>query len=83
MVAFDSWYSSLEHLKTVRCYDWHWLTRLKGNRQVNPDRRGNRALRDCTISPDGTVVHLKGYGLIQVFRIDTQTVPRSTGPQMC
>ncbi|MDQ4032468.1 MAG: transposase [Actinomycetota bacterium] len=70
-VAFDSWYSSLANLKTVRGYGWHWLTRLKSNRQVNPDRRGNRALRDCDISPDGTVVHLKGYGLIQVFRIDT------------
>ncbi len=71
LVAFDSWYSSLENLKTVRSSAWHWLTRLKSNRQVNPDRRGNRALRDCDIATDGTVVHLKGYGLIQVFRIDT------------
>ncbi len=70
-VAFDSWYSSLANLKTVRGYGWHWLTRLKSNRQVNPDRTGNRALKACAISPEGTVVHLKGYGLIQVFRIDT------------
>ena len=71
VVAFDSWYSSLENLKTIRSYGWHWLTRLKGNRQVNPDGTGNRALAECTISPDGTVVHLKGDGMIQVFRIDT------------
>jgi putative transposase len=71
LVAFDSWYSSLENLKTVRSFDWHWLTRLKSNRQVNPDGRGNRALAECDISADGTVVHLKGYGMIQVFRIDT------------
>ena len=70
-VAFDSWYSSLENLKTIRSYQWHWLTRLKGNRQVNPDGTGNRALAECVIAPEGTVVHLKGYGLIQVFRIDT------------
>ena len=70
-VAFDSWYSSLANLKTVRGYGWHWLTRLKGNRQVNPDGTGNRALKDCAIAPDGTVVHLKGYGMIQVFRIAT------------
>ncbi len=70
-VAFDSWYSGLANLKTVRGFGWHWLTRLKGNRQVNPDGRGNRALKDCNISADGTVVHLKGYGMIQVFRIDT------------
>jgi len=83
LVAFDSWYSSLENLKTVRSYDWHWLTRLKSNRQVNPDRRGNCALRDCAISPDGTVVHLKGYGLIQVFRIATPDGDTEYGPRMC
>ena len=71
LVAFDSWYSSLENLKTVRGLAWHWLTRLKGNRQVNPDGSGNRALAECDISADGTVVHLKGYGMIAVFRIDT------------
>ena len=70
-VAFDSWYSSLENLKTVRSFDWHWLTRLKSNRQVNPDGSGNRALSECDISEDGTVVHLKSYGMVQVFRIVT------------
>jgi hypothetical protein len=70
-VAFDSWYSSLENLKAVRDNGWHWFTRLKGNRQVNPDGTGNRALQDCAITADGTVVHLKGYGMIQVFRIAT------------
>ena len=71
LVAFDSWYSGLENLKTVRSFGWHWLTRLKSNRQVNPDRTGNRALAECVIAADGTVVHLKGYGMIQVFRIAT------------
>ena len=70
-VAFDGWYSSLENLKTVRDYGWHWVTRLKGNRQVNPDDTGNRALAECDIAADGTVVHLKGYGMIGVFRIVT------------
>jgi hypothetical protein len=70
-VAFDGWYSSLENLKTIRSFGWHWLTRLKSNRQVNPDGTGNRALKECAISEDGTVVHLKGYGMIQVVRIDT------------
>jgi putative transposase len=71
LVAFDSWSSALENLKTVRRYEWHWLTRLKGNRQVNPDGTGNRPLSECEMSADGTVVHLKGSGMIQVFRIDT------------
>jgi putative transposase len=71
LVAFDGWYSSVEKLKTVRGCGWHWLTRLKGNRQVNPDGKGNRALAACEIAADGTVVQLQGYGMIHVFRIDT------------
>jgi putative transposase len=70
-VCFDSWYSSLENLKQIRSFGWQWLTRLKSNRLVNPDRSGNRVLSECTISGDGTRVHLKGYGFILVFRIDT------------
>lgn len=68
-VVFDSWYSSLKHLKTIRQYHWHWLTQLKSNRQVNFDRQGNRPIKELPISETGTIVHLKGYGLIQVFKI--------------
>ena len=39
-VLFDGWYSSLDNLKTLRTLGWPWLTRLKANRRVNPDRRG-------------------------------------------
>jgi hypothetical protein len=71
VVAFDSWYSSLANLKHVRSLGWHWFTQLKSNRQVDPERTGNRAVRDVAMAAAGTVVHLKGYGLIKVFRIDT------------
>lgn len=70
-ICFDSWYSGLENLKSIRALRWHWLTRLKNNRLVNPDGNGNRQLADCAISTVGTRVHLKGYGFILVFRIDT------------
>lgn len=70
-VAFDSWYSSLENLKAIRAHGWEWFTRLKANRQVNPDGSGNRALGECRIREAGTRVHLKGDGYILVFRIDT------------
>src|SRR5215218_6433336 len=70
-VCFDSWYSSLQNLKHIRSLGWHWLTRLKDNRLVNPDGSGNRALGACAIGNGGTRVHLKGYGFILVFRIDT------------
>lgn len=67
-VLFDSWYASLENLKTVRGYGWHWLTQLKGNRQVNPDGQGNVPLHALTIPESGRQVHLRGYGFIKVFR---------------
>jgi hypothetical protein len=70
-VLFDSWYSSLENLKTVRGYGWRWLTQLKSNRLVNPDGRGNRPVSQVEISAKGTVVHLKGYGFVKVFLIVT------------
>ena len=68
-VLFDSWYSSLANLKFIRTLGWQWCARLKANRQVDPDRTGNRPLAHCAISAQGTVVHLKGYGMIKVFRI--------------
>jgi putative transposase len=68
-VAFDGWYSGLDNLKLIRGLGWRWLTRLKANRRVNRDRRGNQAVGETAIEPGGTVVHLEGYGLIRVFRI--------------
>ena len=68
-VLFDGWYSSLENLKRLRALGWPWLTRLKSNRKVNPDRTGLRAVSACEITATGTVVHLEGYGFIKVFRI--------------
>lgn len=56
-VVFDGWYSSLDNLKLIRTYSWIWLTRLKRNRQVNPDRSGNRPLSEADIASSGTIVH--------------------------
>ena len=68
-VIFDSWYASLPNLKLIRSFGWRWFTRLKANRLVNLDKQGNRPLAQITLSEFGTVVHLKGYGLIKVFRL--------------
>ena len=68
-VAFDSWFSGLANLKLIAHYGWRWLTRLKRNRLVNPDRRGNRAVSEIDIGAQGQSVHLKGYGMIRVFKI--------------
>lgn len=68
-VAFDSWFSALANLKLIASYGWTWLTRLKRNRLVNPNQTGNRPICDIEIASSGTMVHLKGYGFIQVFKI--------------
>ena len=69
-VLFDGWYASLENLKQVRDHGWQWLTRLKGNRQVTPEDRVARTLDEVAFAPAGVVVHLRGYDLVRVFRID-------------
>jgi putative transposase len=67
-VSFDSWYSGLDNLKAVRGHGWHFLSRLKCNRQVNPDGSGNIAVETLDVPEIGLVVHLKGFGFIRLFR---------------
>ena len=71
--TFDGWYSGLANLKAVRRHGWHFLTRLKSNRLVNPgqsgpDGMGNVAVKDIDIPAQGREVHLKGFGFVRVFR---------------
>ena len=66
-VCFDSWYSSLPNLKVIRDHGWHWLTRFKSNRAVDPDGSGNRQIYLLDIPPEGMRVHLRGYGMVKVF----------------
>jgi len=68
-VAFDSWYASTDNLKAITGYGWRWLTQLKSNRLVNLNRTGNRPVNEVAIDERGTIVHLKGCGMIKVFRV--------------
>jgi putative transposase len=67
-VLFDSWYSSVQNIKDTRDYGWHWLWRIKSNRRVNPDKSGNVPIREVELQTEGRVVHLKGCGMVKVFR---------------
>jgi hypothetical protein len=69
LVGFDSWYASLKNLKLVRTCQWPWLTQLKANRLVDLEGTGNRPIREVLIPSHGLIVHLKGYGLIKVFKV--------------
>jgi hypothetical protein len=68
-VLMDSWYSGLENLKLIASFGWFFLTRLKSNRRVNPDGRGNVPIREVEIPAEGRVVHLRGFGFVKVFRM--------------
>ncbi len=68
-IFFDSWYASIDNLKTIRKFGWHWLTRLKKNRLVNPDNTKNVQIETIDIPLEGREVHLRAYGFIRVFRI--------------
>lgn len=68
MVCFDSWYSSTENLKLVSSHNWFFLTRVKSNRQVNPDKVKNVAVETLFPDESGQVVHLKEFGFVRLFR---------------
>lgn len=70
-VLFDSWYSRLANLKLVRDLGWRWLTQLKSNRLVNPNGTGLLPLSAADLSATGTILHLKGYGLVKIFKLVT------------
>jgi len=67
-VQMDSWYCGVENLKAIRTVGWHFLTRLKSNRLVNPDGKGNVPISEVEIGEEGRVVHLKAFGFVKVFR---------------
>ena len=67
-VLMDSWYAGLETLKQIRDFGWLFLTRLKGNRLVNPDGQGNVPIGAVEIPGEGRVVPLRGFGFVKGFR---------------
>jgi len=69
-VCLDSWYSSIENLKPGRSLGWHFLTRLKANRQIRVSGGSLQAVAEAGLGGgDGTLLWLKGFGEIKVFRV--------------
>ena len=70
LVCFDSWHGSIENLKLVRSLGWHFLTRLKANRQIRVRDGKLQAVSGAGLcGGGGTVCWLKGFGEIKVFRV--------------
>ena len=68
IVTMDSWYSSLDNLKTLKNVGYNWLCGFKKNRIVNNKTK----LQDLDIPNKGLVVYLRGYGWVKVFRFEAQ-----------
>jgi putative transposase len=68
-VLFDSWYSSMGNLKLIRKMNWHFLTRLKSNRQVKHGLSFYKAVSEVDVPEEGCEVHLRGYGQIKLFKV--------------
>jgi hypothetical protein len=71
LVCFDSWYASIENLKLACSLGWQFLTRLKFNRQIRVSGGALEAVSEAGLASGGTVVWLKGFGSVKVFRVRT------------
>ena len=67
-VLMDRWYSGLENLKLIASLGWLFLTRLKSNRRVHPDGKGNGPISSVDLPTGGRVVHPRGFGFVKGFR---------------
>ncbi|MEM3646664.1 MAG: hypothetical protein QW334_00765 [Thermofilum sp.] len=65
---FDSSYTVLDNLKLVRSLGWRWFARIKSNRLVDPDDRGNAPVSSVEIPSEGRTAPLREYGFVKVFR---------------
>lgn len=63
-VVMDTWYSSLQNLKSIRDHGWIWVAPLRKNRKVNR----NISLESLDFPDEGLQVHLRGYGWIMVYK---------------
>ena len=68
-VLFDSWYSSMENLKRIRRMNWHFLTRMKSNRQVKHGLSFYKGVSEVDVPEEGCEVHLRVYGQVKLFKV--------------
>jgi len=60
--------ASLDNLLYINSLGWTWITGFKKNRVVNYTKH----LEELEISESGTIVHLKMYGEVKVFKFITK-----------
>lgn len=69
-VTGDSWYASGENLDYIKHYGLGFLFAIEKNRLVSlaSDSDKYSQVSNCEISYNGMEMHLKGFGMVKVFR---------------
>jgi len=69
-VTGDSWYASVENLEYIKHYGLGFLFGIEKNRSVSlsADVTAYSQVANCEIAYTGLEMHLKGFGLVKVFR---------------
>jgi Transposase DDE domain len=67
-VTTDSWYSCVKNLKTIKNNQIGFCVALESNRFVSVERGSEIQIKDVEIAENGTVVWLREFGYVKVFR---------------
>ena len=67
-VTMDSWYSCVKNLKTIKNHQIGFLVALESNRLVSIEKGTWVQVQTLEIAKDGTMVWLREFGFVKVFR---------------
>lgn len=67
-VTMDSWYSCVKNLKTIKNHQIGFLAALESNRLVSIEKGTWVQVQNIEIARDGSVVWLREFGFVKVFR---------------
>ena len=68
VVTGDSWYSSVDNLKTIKNHGLGLQFAIESNRTVSIDKGTWTQVQNIEIPKDGLLVWLKDFGMVKVFR---------------
>jgi len=66
--TMDSWYSCVKNLKAIKNHQMGFLAALESNRLVSIEKGSWVQIQELDISENGTIVWLRDFGYVKVFR---------------
>jgi putative transposase len=71
-VLMDSEFSALATLKLIHSFGWKFVSGIDKNRLVTFVAHQHHQVQNIPIPKVGCVVHLKGFGMVRVFKIEAE-----------